>query len=155
MVPFWDRCTTHFSLFLVGIGMLTDGVLTHGNMTCHVALPLKSTNRGCSAPEIKVDARFRRGHTQKPGEIWRAPPLGPPQTNSRLPNHMVGCLSFEGVVRNQDPCSATTLLPKFWPQLKNIWVGSNKGEPQKISVVLYIFKHGASTRHTPISDSGP
>ena len=25
MIPFWGRCTTHFSLFLVGIGMFTGG----------------------------------------------------------------------------------------------------------------------------------
>ena len=35
MVPFWGRCTTHFTI-LVGIGMLTGGgILTHG----HVARP--------------------------------------------------------------------------------------------------------------------
>ena len=45
MVPVWDRCTAHFSLFyLLGIGMFTGGTIwiwTHGPMSMPDALLAK------------------------------------------------------------------------------------------------------------------
>ena len=33
-IPFWDRCTTHFRAYSMGVGMFTGGtgILTHGHM---------------------------------------------------------------------------------------------------------------------------
>ena len=40
MVPLWDRCTTHFSLFQWGLGRsLGDGILTHSHMVKRRARP--------------------------------------------------------------------------------------------------------------------
>ena len=71
-IPFWDRCTTHFSL--LGIGMFTGGtiwVLTHGHMPPMPRMPreaqwlrfkqsLERSKRLSSQQRSDIQERWRR-----------------------------------------------------------------------------------------------
>ena len=133
MVPFWGRCTTHFTSILAGIGMFTGTIwlLTHGRITftalkMGTSVPRSGGEHG-AVPVASTGGRPLPGRIQRHGRKWRGE----------------GCKEGEGGTRQpqtaRDPLFAAFLFieaPSCGGNIQNMWDPLNLFQSSRLTSAL-------------------